>query len=430
MEHQMNQFETTAYKRSRTAYTIQCAVEYFVTLLVTDAFLAKLLTNIGLSDSLIGIVSSFVSFSFLFQLMSIWIVGRMKSVKKAVLFFDCFSQFLYMCMYCVPFMETNKGIKTIVVIVAIILAYVSKYIVSAILFKWANSYVEPTKRGRFSAVKEMISLFCGMGFTLSVGFVVDSHEAAGNIKNGFIFIIIVLFALNIFNFISLMGIKDGEVTDNSKKLPIKDVLANTIGNNSFRSVIILLSMWSFATHMTTSFMGTFKTKDLLLSVGAVQVINAVANGMRIVCSIPLGKYSDKKSYSKGIELALIIAAAGFAINVCTTNRTWWLIIVYTILYHVSVAGTNANKFNITYSYVKNEYIAQAMAIQNSISGVAGFCASLIGSAILSHVQKNGNMLFGIPVYGQQVLSAISLVIVIAAIIFSRTVVEKQKIILQ
>ena len=68
-----------------------------------------------------------------------------------------------------------------------------------------------------------------------------------------------------------------------------------------------------------------------------------------------------------------------------------------------------------------------MAIQNCISGVLGFCASLVGSLILSYIQKNGNMLFGISVYGQQVLSAISLIIVIGAIVYDRLVVEKQDI---
>lgn len=46
------EFESVAYKRSRVAYTAQCAFEYLTSLLIADAFLAKLLTNIGMSDSL------------------------------------------------------------------------------------------------------------------------------------------------------------------------------------------------------------------------------------------------------------------------------------------------------------------------------------------------------------------------------------------
>ena len=68
-------FDAKHFKRSRTAYMAQSAFEYFLTILVGDAFLAKLLTNIGMSDSLIGIVSSLISFSFLFQLLSIFLAN-------------------------------------------------------------------------------------------------------------------------------------------------------------------------------------------------------------------------------------------------------------------------------------------------------------------------------------------------------------------
>ena len=37
-------FDSKEYKRSRKAYCIECAFEYFVSLLVVDAFLAKVLT--------------------------------------------------------------------------------------------------------------------------------------------------------------------------------------------------------------------------------------------------------------------------------------------------------------------------------------------------------------------------------------------------
>ncbi len=422
--------EDAVCKRSRIAYAAQCAFDHLISLLITDAFLAKLLTNIGISDSVIGIISSFISFSFLFQLMSISMVPKMKNVKRTVIFFDCFCQILYICLYCVPFMEASVEVKTGLAIVFILLAYASKYLVASILFKWANAYVEPHKRGSFSAVKEMVSLFCGMIFTLVVGFVVDKYEAAGNIKLGFLFLIILLAILNIFNFISLMGIKNGKITYDSKKVSAKETVKNTLGNKNFRHIVVLLSIYAVATHMTSAFMGTFKTKDLMLSVGLVQVINATANGCRMLFSIPLGKYSDKKSYAKGFELALFIAAGAYIANMFTTNSTWWLVIAFSVLYSVSIGGTNANKFNITYSYVKSDYIAQAMAIQNSISGVLGFLASLMGSVILAKIQANGNMFFGISVYAQQVLSAISLVLIIIAIIYDKLVVEKQKVMIQ
>lgn len=39
-------YDTSAYKRSRFAYLCECGFEYFVTLLVTDSFLAYLLQKV------------------------------------------------------------------------------------------------------------------------------------------------------------------------------------------------------------------------------------------------------------------------------------------------------------------------------------------------------------------------------------------------
>ena len=83
--------------------------------------------------------------------------------------------------------------------------------------------------------------------------------------------------------------------------------------------------------------------------------------------------------------------------------------------------------NIVYSYVKSDYFVHATAIKNSIGGIFGFCATLIGSKIVSFVQASGNTIFGVTVYAQQILSAISFVILIIAILFVKLVLEKQKI---
>ena len=108
----MKDFNSLEYKRSRGAYMAQCTVEYFVALLVTDAFLAKLLTSIGISDSLVGIISSFISLAFVIQLMSIFLVRSKVSTKSMVLFFDTISIFFFMFIYVIPFIPVLPDLPT------------------------------------------------------------------------------------------------------------------------------------------------------------------------------------------------------------------------------------------------------------------------------------------------------------------------------
>ena len=72
-------YNSPVYKRSRGAYTAQCAFEYLITILVTDAFLAKLLTHMRFSDAVIGVIASLNAFSFLFQLLSIYLMAHLRN---------------------------------------------------------------------------------------------------------------------------------------------------------------------------------------------------------------------------------------------------------------------------------------------------------------------------------------------------------------
>lgn len=51
------------YKGSRIAYIFEQMFEYFVLLLITGGFLVNLLAKIGISNTLNGIISSFVVLS-------------------------------------------------------------------------------------------------------------------------------------------------------------------------------------------------------------------------------------------------------------------------------------------------------------------------------------------------------------------------------
>jgi len=424
-------YNSPDYKRSRNSYVVQCTLEYFVSLLVTDAFLAKVLTELGMRDFLIGIISSFISLSFVFQLFSIIIVKARISTKKLVITADTISQIFFMLIYIIPFLSIGENIKKALVVFSILIAYAIKYLIISLCYKWANSYVDPKKRATYSANKEIVSLVLGIVFSSVMGAVIDKFEGLGNIKGGFLFIAISMLVLNICNFISLMMIKkENEEYHKADNTSFKTVIKNTLFNKDFRNVIIMASMWSIAQFFSIGFMGVYKTKELMMSVLLVQVINMAANGFRVIISRSFGRFSDKYSYAKGMELALCIAGLGFLLNCFTTPKYWFFIVLHTILFNCAMAGINGNSFNIVYSYVSIEYMSQAMALKNSISGICGFAAAFLGGKVLDCIQKNSNTVFGIHLYGQQVLSLISLVFTIATLLFIHFVIAKQKVKIQ
>ena len=272
-------FESKDYKRSRDAYRFECAFEYFVALLVGDAFLVKVLASLGMSDAVIGIISSFVTLAFLFQLFSIFVVQRITNTKRFVIIFHTASQLFFMGLYLIPFLPFANECRHALVIVCVLIAYFGNYFVTSIVFKWGNSFVDPRKRASYSAGKEMLSLLSGMVMTLALGAIMDYFEATNNLHGGFLFAAVSIFIFSTCDFICLMLIKN-EIKPKAEKceiVPMKEIVRHTLGNRNFRSVVILTVIWDVARYTTLGFLGTYRLNELAFTVTAVQIINHAEN---------------------------------------------------------------------------------------------------------------------------------------------------------
>ena len=434
-------FDSKDYKRSRMAYLIECAFEYFVALLVSDAFLVKLLQDIGMDDATVGIMSSLISLAFVFQLFSIFVVQRISNTKVFAIIFHFASQVFFMALYFVPFLPNveNSSYKHVLAVVCIMVAYFGNYLVTSIIYKWGNSFVEPHHRARYCATKEMVSLISGMVVTLIIGYVMDYFEAVNNLHGGFIFAACGIFVFSICDLVCLLLIKNDKKTKEEVKkniVPFNEVMRNTLGNKKFLTVLLLAVLWEIAKGLSIGFLGTYRlnANELALTVGSVQIVNMVGNLARFGLSRPFGRFSDKHSYAKGIELALMMATASFIVYAFTApgNRfyVWTMVILFSVLYHGCQAGVGQNMHSILYSYVDSRYFVQASAIKSSVGGLCHFGSALLASRFLQHIQENGNMLFGIHIYGQQVLATLSVLLTLCALAVVHFVVSKQKAMVQ
>ena len=94
--------EKDCYSKSRILYVIEAAIEYFISILITGAYLAKITSSLGMSDSLTGILTSFVSLGCGFQILAIFLVNK-RPVKRWVTILHILNQLffslIYLCQY-------------------------------------------------------------------------------------------------------------------------------------------------------------------------------------------------------------------------------------------------------------------------------------------------------------------------------------------
>ena len=413
-------FDSSEYRRARKSYVTQCTLEHLIVCLVGDAFLAKLLAHLGLSDAMIGVVTTFATLAFVFQLFSILIVQSKLSTKKIVILFDVISQSSFMLAFFVPLLPISDVVKKLLVMLAVMAGHAGKSLILTLYFKWGNSFVRDDNRAVFSANKECISLICGMIFTAVMGFFVDKFESIGNIKGGFLFVAIAMLVINIANFISLMLIPDESKNErDSMRVKTSEVIHHIFENKLFFRYILIGIIGSFSGGLLTGFIGIYKIKDLAISLLAVQIINISADFLRMIVSRPFARYSQKNGYIKGIQLSEIMVATSYAIIIVTTPQTRWLIILYSLICVAAQAGSYQNSFNIGYTLLPQKYMTQAMAIKRTVGALVSFFTAILGGQILNAIQANGNMILGIHIYAQQFLALVSLPIYVIMIILQQ-----------
>ena len=336
--------QTDIYKTSRGMYVAEAAVEYFISMIVTGAYLAKVTTAIGISDGLTGILTSFVSLGCGFQIIAIFLANR-RPVKRWVTALHSLNQLFFALIYLVPFMRVPQTVQIAIFVVFFLLGHVLNNVVNSPKINWFMSLVDDKRRGRFTALKESVSLIGGMLFSFGVGAVIDAYEAAGNLNGAFIFCGVGIFVLMLLHTGTLLLSKE-KLAAEEEKIPVRKLLGELIRDKGLLKVIMISVLWNVAHYVTTPFYGTYQIGELGFTMTFVSLLSVLYAVVRTLFSRPLGKFADKRSFTQMMKICFIIAAAGFCVNAFTVPANGKVLYtIYYLLYAVGMAGINSGEIN-------------------------------------------------------------------------------------
>lgn len=395
------------------------AIAYLISITVSGAYLARITLSLGFSDSLTGIISSFLSLGCLAQLAALFMFKKLRSPKKAIIISGLVNHLMHIIVYLTPIMNLPAALKTAIFLVCFCGANLISNVFAANKTDWTYSLIDDRSRGRFTSTNEMISLLTGMGFTYLLGYIVDSLEATGD--NGLTFIAgaIIVLVLSVMNFCSTCGIEDVPAASRGT-IRVKDTIKGLMENREVRKVVIVCLLWRVASSCATPFYGAYQINELGFSMTFVSVLSIIYSVVRIAFSRVLGSYADKKSFSHMSFVCFLIVGAGFFVNCFTTPANGKVFYtVYYCLYAISMGGINSALTNLVFEHVKGANRRDALAINAAIGGVAGFAATCVMSPVVAHIQNGGNVFMGIHMYAAQFVSVVAFVIVAALAVYMK-----------
>lgn len=420
----MADLSTKILKRSQLMYMLEAALEYFIAILVSGSYLATLTRELGLSDSLTGILSSIISLGCLFQLLSIFI--RRNKVKPMVIMCSIINQVLFMSLYLIPLTNFAKQTKVALFVIIIILAYVIYNIIHPKKIHWLMSLIDNEHRGRFTANKEILSLTAGILLSFAMGALFDYFKEKGQIRTAFIFSAIVICVIMILHTLSMVFAAEKESAQPHKQ-KLSQTVSELLLNKNILRVCGVFILYNIAHYISVPFYGTYQIGELGFSLKFVSAIAMCGSISRVLVSKFWGRYADKKSFAAMMEKCLIFMGIAQLFVVFASPTTGkFTFVVYYVFNGIAQGGINSALINLIYDYVHPEKRSDSLAITQAVAGIVGFLSTLCISPLVYHIQSCGISLFGVPIYAQQILSLLALLFTVFTILYNRCIIIKRK----
>ena len=197
-----NANKAVSYVFSERMYVIECALSYFISIITSGAYLAKLTMSIGISDSMTAVLSSISSLACVFQLMSIPLSHK-KSYKGTVIASALISNLLRSLLYLIPFFGFASGVNSALFFLCILFSYVFLQIGAPLKFTWFMSLPTPERKGAFQSVVQMFSRATGLVFSFLASWLLDYYTESGQTEAMFLTFSVSILGLSLFSFITL-----------------------------------------------------------------------------------------------------------------------------------------------------------------------------------------------------------------------------------
>lgn len=414
--------------KNRLFYIAEAGIEYLISLLITDAFLALLLTSNGVPDSAAGIITELAAFAFSAQLVSVFFRKR-KGMKSFITMLHLINQVMFVLLYFVPVINLPSSVKVVLIVVMFLGGNLIANVVSPYKISWFMSFVDDNQRGRFTANKEIVSLAAGTLFSMAMGSVSDHYKALGQDDVYFGICSVTILILAILHMLSIILVKDvkDDASGDEQHVKFSVALKKTFSNKALLALILMDIIWQFGSKMSLAYYGVYKNNDLGFSMKYIAFLSLLSAVSRIAFSRYFGKLADKYSWKRMLCICFCIAGLSFAVNIFTVPSNGKVMFaIYSCIHAISMAGINSGLMNIIFDYVPTDDRAPALGIRTALGGVSAFVSTFAGAFIVHTVQERGNVVFGMTIYPQQILSLISTVFCVGVVLYMVLVVEKLK----
>ncbi len=434
-------------KSSRIYYTTADSAAQTITQLAGGTFLATLMSDSGISDANIGIITSLVSFAALTQLFLINYFKRIKKYKFLVTI-TSFQRILFAGLYFIPLLLINDALKAVLIVLLYFVGQVFVQIGTPASQDWIASLVPSRLRGKYFSIKDSVAVFVVSSLMLICGIILDYFKKV-NLHTGFIIIGIIIFLLTLINVTGLSFMKEPKlsfINEDGKEMhgrlakrakekihegngqSILSEIREAFHDRRYRKAFTTQCLFTLAFYICVPFNASYQINDLKLPYTFLMVIGFVFNLYRIYIMPRLGRMADKYGMGKLLRYTLLALGLNFLTVAFTMPFNAYPMTVLAAFFSSTAwAFVSIGLFGIQLDFYRSDKRMIWLTLTSSVAGLLGFLTSIVGGRLLDMFQKADLQLFGQKLYAQQLLNLFGFLIILCAAVYIRLRIETEKI---
>ncbi len=434
-------------KSSRIYYTTADSAAQTIVQLAGGTFLATLMSDSGITDANIGIITSLVSFAALTQLFLINYFKKIKKYKFLVTI-TSLQRILFAALYFVPLLMISDTIKAILIVLLYFVGQVFVQIGTPASQDWIASLVPSRLRGKYFSIKDSVAVFVVSSLMLLCGIILDYFKKV-NLHTGFILIGIIIFLLTLINVIALSLMKEPKLSfvnkegkemhgrlakkakeknsgQNGQSIPSE--IREAFQDRRFKKAFTTQCLFTLAFYICVPFNASYQINDLKLPYTFLMVIGFIFNLYRIYIMPRLGRMADKYGMGRMLRYTLLALGLNFLTVAFTLpSIAYPMTVLATFFSSTAWAFVGIGLFGIQLDFYRSDKRMIWLTLTSSVAGLLGFLTSIIGGTLLDMLQKADLQLFGQKLYAQQILNLLGFLILLCAVIYIRLQIETEKI---
>lgn len=351
----------------------------------TGNFLVGYLTWMGASPAFSALVGGLPMLGCILQAVSPFLFERLRRRKLCVVLL-CFGfRFSMGLAAFVPLLLREPAARQAAVFALYFLTWMLAGFVTPGLNQWILSSAPQEGRGRFFALKNILSSLFNAALTFLMGRQLDWFIGRGQPQTGYF---IVYGSILLLTLVDILLLSEVWETPAPRALAVRprDFL-RPFRDPAFRPVILFDTLRYTAANFSSAFLPVYLLQGLNLSHSYISIMALAASATGILCNWVWGRLADRRGWRPVLVTACATACCGYI--------GWFFVkpaaalFIAPVLQCVSTAGTagfGLATLNMEYAASPQEGKTVYLGAVAVVSNLMGYAATLAGSAIQSALE--------------------------------------------